>query len=82
MILLKQLAQTYRGIFFVIFLILSESATTLYAQCSNAETLAKYWLSTAWWNEALVLRGHDNFCSTFEYLQFKIVGMTAPLTPS
>jgi len=42
MILLKQLAQTYRGIFFVIFLILSESATTLYAQCSNAETLAKY----------------------------------------
>jgi len=29
----------------------------------------------------LVLRGHNNFCSTLEYLQSKIGGMTAPFAP-
>jgi len=28
----------------------------------------------------LVLRGHNNFCSTLEYVQSKIGGMTAPFT--
>jgi len=30
----------------------------------------------------LVLRGHNNFCSTFEYLQSKIGGMTVPFAPT
>jgi len=43
-------------------------------KCSSfyyVETLAKYQLSAAWWNE-LVLRSHDNFCSSVQYLQSKI----------
>jgi len=51
MILLKQLAQTYREVFSEIFLILPESSPKLYAYSSNAEALAKVKLSTAWWNE-------------------------------
>jgi len=30
----------------------------------------------------LVLRGHNNFCSTIEYLQYKNGGMTAPFAPT
>jgi len=29
----------------------------------------------------LVLRGHNNLCSTLEYVQSKTGGMTAPFTP-
>jgi len=30
----------------------------------------------------LILCGHNKFCSTLEYVQFKIGGMTAPFTPT
>ena len=48
---------------------------------SYGETLAKYQLSTAWWNDELAVRGHDNFCSTVKYLQFKIWEEYASIAP-
>jgi len=50
MILLKQLALI--GKLFLNFLNLAQIfVPTSYAYSSNAETLAKYYLSTAWWIE-------------------------------
>jgi len=42
-------------------------ATHYLAVSSNAETSANLQ-----WNDYMTLRGHDNFCSTVQYLQFKI----------
>jgi len=48
MILLKQLAQTYREVFPEFFKSCPNLRPTSYACSSDAENLAKYYLSTAW----------------------------------
>jgi len=70
MILLKQLARTYREVFPTIFFNLARIfPPPRYACSSNAETLAKYYLQRGGLNN---LRGHNNFYSKFEYLQSKL----------
>ena len=48
------------------------------AVSSNAETSAKYQLSTAWWNDWLAARGHDNFSQWFSMCSSKFDRGTAP----
>jgi len=56
------------------YYVLARRASTPLFVSSKAETLAKYQLSTAWWNEYLASRGHDSFWSTVQYLQSKVCG--------
>jgi len=60
------------------FLILTKSSPPLRTPVALTQKLWQNQLSTAWWIELLVLRGNNNFYSTFEYFQSKIGGMTAP----
>jgi len=71
-VLLKKLAQTYREVFPEFF----KSCPNLPPLCTPTTLTQKLWQNTGYLQlsalNILVSRGHNNFCSTLEYLQSKI----------
>ena len=48
---------------------------------SKVQIVTKYQLPAAWWHKYVVLRAHDNFCSTLHKLQSKISGNDGTFRP-